>query len=248
MKKTNTTLLFLLLISCVLFAQPDYKLVAPFFKKYISDEGQLNYKSLKKNKLALDKTLKYLTDMPPTNEWHRNERLAYWLNVYNLQMISILIENYPVNNILDLYEGKIWKVKNLTVGGKTYCLDDIENDIIRKELQEPRIHFALYSGAMSSPDLLNDAFTPSNMNRNFELLTKRFINSDKNNITKEKATLSMVFDWYKDDFKDIVTFINKYSKVKIEGNTEITFLEFDWRLKDKSIEVISIPSVPPVTH
>ena len=248
MKKTNTTLLFFLLISCALHAQPDYKLVAPFFKKYISEEGQLNYKSLKKNKLALDKTLKYLTNVPPTDEWHRNERLAYWLNVYNLHMISMLIENYPVENILDLHEGKIWKVKNLLIGGKKYCLDDIENDIIRKELQEPRIHFALYSGAMSSPDLLNDAFTPSNMNQNFEFLTKRFINSDKNSITKEKANLSMVFDWYKTDFKDIRAFINKYSKVKIQGNTEITFLPFDWRLKDKSLEVISIPSVPPVTH
>ena len=39
MKKTNTTLLFLLLISYSLYAQPDYKLVAPFFKKYISEEG-----------------------------------------------------------------------------------------------------------------------------------------------------------------------------------------------------------------
>ena len=248
MKKINTTLLFFFLFNCALFAQPNYKLVAPFFKKYISEQGQLDYKSLKKNKLDIAKTLKYLTNMPPKNEWHRNERLAYWINVYNLQMITMLVENYPAKSILDIYEGKIWKVKKLTIGDKSYCLDDIENDIIRKELNEPRVHFALYSGAMSSPDLLNEVFTPSNMNSNFELLAKRFINSENNVITKEKASLSMIFDWYKGDFKDILAFVNKYSKVKIQDNAEITFTEFDWRLKDKKAAIIEIPTVPPVTH
>ena len=248
MKKSNTLLLFLLLCAVTLFAQPNYVQIAPFFKKYISEEGQVDYKFLKKNKLELKRTLKIFTDMPPKNEWHRNERLAYWLNVYNLQMLSMLIESYPVNNVLDLYEGKIWKVKNLMIDGKSYCLDDIENDIIRKELEEPRVHFALYSGAMSSPDLLNDVFMPSNMNQNFELLTKRFINSPNNIITKEKVSLSMVFEWYKGDFKDMKGFINKYSKVKIQDNAEITYLAFDWRLKDKKIETIKIPTVPPVTH
>ena len=248
MKKIITFFSISLYFALHLNAQPDYKSIAPFFKKYISEEGIIDYKVLKKNKLELAKVLKKFTSMPPKDEWHRNERLAYWLNVYNLQMMSMLVENYPAKNILDLYGGKIWQVKCAEIDGKSYCLDEIENDIIRKELKEPRIHFALYSGAVSSPDLLNDAFTPSNMNQNFELLTKRFINSPNNVISKEKANLSMVFDWYKADFKDIVAFINKYSKVKIEGNTEITFLEFDWRLKDKSLEVISIPSVPPVPH
>ncbi len=248
MKKFNTTLLFFLLITFMLSAQPNYKLVAPFFKKYISEQGQLDYKSLKKNKLDIAKTLKCFSDVPPKNEWHRNERLAYWINVYNLQMISMLVENYPAKSILDIYDGKIWKVKNLMIGDKSYCLDDIENDIIRKELNEPRVHFALYSGAMSSPDLLNEVFTPSNMNSNFELLAKRFINSENNVITKEKASLSMIFDWYKGDFKDIVAFVNKYSKVKIQENAEITFLDFDWRLKNKTTEIIEIPTVPPVTH
>lgn len=239
---------FLLLI-CTLFAlstnaQPNYKTIAPFFKKYISEEGIIDYVKLKKNNSELAKTLKKLTSMPPQEDWHRNEKLAYWLNIYNLQMISMLVENYPTKNIMDLYGGKIWQVKCLEIAGKSYCLDEIEHDIIRKELKEPRIHFALYSGAVSSPALLNEVFTPANMNENFETLTKRFINSPNNSITSEKAELSQVFQWYKDDFKDIVTFVNKYAKTKINAATEIAYLDFNWDLKEAAVKSKITPTIP----
>jgi hypothetical protein len=249
MKKTTFLLLFSLAFSFGINAQPDYKKIAPFFKKYVSEDGIIDYKALKKNELELSKTLKYLTDIPPRDEWHRNERLAYWLNVYNLQMISMLLENYPAKNILDLYGGKIWQVKCVEVGGKSYCLDEIEHDIIRAELKEPRIHFALYSGAMSSPALLNDVFSPMNMNDKFELLTKRFINSSNNKITANKVELSKIFEWYKEDFKNPLAFINKYSKTQIRPTAEISFLPFDWRLRDEKIKVASaVPTIPPVVH
>lgn len=246
MKKIITFFSISLYFALHLNAQPDYKSIAPFFKKYISEEGIIDYKVLKKNKLELAKVLKKFTSMPPKDEWHRNERLAYWLNVYNLQMMSMLVENYPAKNILDLYGGKIWQVKCAEIDGKSYCLDEIENDIIRKELKEPRIHFALYSGAMSSPALLNDVFTPANMNTNFETLAKRFINSSNNNISEEKVELSKLFQWYKEDFKDIIGFVNKYSKIKVLPTTEITYLDFNWDLKEAEIKPKITPVIPTV--
>ena len=243
MKKMIILLSLLLAFSLQLSAQPDYKSIAPFFKKYISEDGIINYKTLKKNNLELTKVLKKFKDIPPKNDWHRNERLAYWLNVYNLQMMSMLIENYPTKSVMDLYGGKIWQVKCIEIGGKSYCLDEIENDIIRKELKEPRIHFALYSGAISSPALLNDVFTPANMNTNFELLAKRFVNSENNIITKEKVELSKIFDWYKEDFKDIIGFINKYSKIKVKPNTEFTYLDFNWDIKKAETKPQAVPVI-----
>jgi Protein of unknown function, DUF547 len=244
--KKITSLLFFCAFALSTNAQPNYKTIAPFFKKYISAEGIIEYKTLKKNKSELVNILKKFTDTPPKEDWHRNEKLAYWLNVYNLQMVSMLVENYPTKNIMDLYGGKIWQVKCVEIDGKSYCLDEIEHDIIRKELKEPRIHFALYSGAMSSPALLNDVFTPANMNENFELLAKRFVNSPNNIITSEKAELSQVFQWYKDDFKDIITFINKYSKIKINATTEISYLDFNWNLKDIAAKSKITPTIPTI--
>ena len=219
-----------------LFSQPDYKSISPFFKKYIDKEGYIDYKTLKKNEQELSSTLKIFTDIIPQENWYRNEKLAYWLNVYNLKMISLIVENYPINRITDLNEGKVWQVKSLIIGNKSYSLDDIEHDIIRGELKEPRIHFALFSGAVSGPFLLNDVFTPGNMNGNYEILTKRYIDSKNNQITPNKIILSMIFDWYKDDFKDNISFINRHSKVKIQADAVVTFQEYDWQLRERKNE------------
>jgi hypothetical protein len=224
--------LFLISFSQKNFAQPDYKLIDPFFKKYIDKNGKVDYKSLKSNKKELDATLAFFTKMPPKNEWHRNEKLAYWLNVYNLQVLKIIVENYPCKNILNIHNGKMWQVKCIEIEKRIYCLDEIEHDIIRKELKEPRIHFAFFSGSMSSPILLNEVFTPANMNPNFDLLAKRYINSSVNTIAENKIILSPIFKWYEGDFKDIIAFVNQYSKVKVQEKAEISYANFDWNLKE----------------
>ncbi len=228
-------LIILLTISCLqsVFAQPDYKMIDPFFKKYINKNGMIDYDFLKKNDADLEKALMYLAQNPPQETWHRNEKLAFWLNVYNLQMLKIIVDNYPFQNILKLHDGKLWQLKCIHIGDKTYCLDEIEHDIIRKELKEPRIHFAFFSGANSSPQLLNEAFTPANMNPHFETLTKRFIASENNIIGVDKIVISPIFKWYEIDFKDIISFINQYSKTKTSRDAEVIFTEYDWDLKEK---------------
>ncbi len=214
-------------------ARPDYKTISPFFKKYINKNGVVDYVLLKKRSAELEKTLSYLTKIPPLDTWHRNEKLAYWLNVYNLQMLKIIVEHYPFENMLDLYDGKIWQVKCVKIGEKTYCLDEIEQDIIRRELKEPRIHFAFFTGAVSSPVLLNQVFTPANMNQHFETLTKRYIGTNNNQISESKIVISPIFKWYESDFKDIIAFINQYSSVKIRKDAEVVFADYNWNLKEK---------------
>jgi hypothetical protein len=232
MKKYHYLTLIAFLMANLLLAQPNYRLINPFFKKYVAQNGMVDFKKLVKNKEELSNTLAILTDMPPQEEWHRNEKLAYWLNVYNLQMLKTIVENYPVKSILDINNGKLWQEKCVKVGLKTYCLDEIENDIIRRELKEPRIHFAFFSGSVSSPILLNEVFTPANMNLNFEILTKRYINSSLNVISERKLELSSIFKWYASDFKDIVAFVNQYSKVKVQADAEVSYIDFNWNLKE----------------
>lgn len=230
MKKILTILLIFSVLQNI-FAQPDYKTIEPFFKKYVDKNGSIDYALLKKNSAALNEVLTFLTQSAPLDTWHRNEKLAYWLNVYNLQMLKIITEYYPFENMLALHNGKLWQVKCVTVGAKTYCLDEIEHDIIRKKLKEPRIHFAFFTGAVSSPILLNEPFTPANMNPHFEMLTKRYVTSKNNEISESKIVISPIFKWYESDFKDIIGFINKYSKVKVRPDAEITFAAYNWDLK-----------------
>ena len=110
-------------------------------------------------------------------------------------------------------------------------LNDLETNKLRKAFKDGRIHFAVNCASISCPTLYNKAFTADNVESNLSMLAKKFI-SDKsrNKISADKAELSKIFDWYKEDFGNVVDFINKYSSVKMKAETKITYLEYDWNL------------------
>jgi hypothetical protein len=144
----------------------------------------------------------------------------------------MVLKNYPIKSIKDLYGGEPWSHRWIKIGRTLYTLNEIENDIIRKNFGEPRIHFALNCGAKSCPPLSNMAFTEQNLYSLLSQNTKSFINSDENMITKSKMQLSQIFDWYKVDFGNIVEFISKYSTTKPQSNAEISFKNYDWSLNE----------------
>ncbi|RKN16818.1 DUF547 domain-containing protein, partial [Aquimarina sp. AD1] len=57
----------------------------------------------------------------------------------------------------------------------------------------------------------------------------------KNIITNNEVNISKVFDWYAKDFDngDIKSYINRYSKVKIDKSSKINYLEYDWSLNER---------------
>ena len=120
------------------------------------------------------------------------------------------------------------------MNGKKYSLNNIENDIIRPQFKDARIHFAVNCAAKSCPPILNAAFFGKSLDTQLEAVTKKFINNSKfQTIAALKLTLSKIFDWYAVDFGDINTFVNKYSTVKVNKNTVVIFKEYDWTLNDK---------------
>jgi len=123
------------------------------------------------------------------------------------------------------------------IGNKTLSLGGIENGILRK-MDEPRIHFAINCASFSCPKLLNEAYVASKINQQLEKVTKDFINGDKNEITKNNPKLSSIFKWYKKDFKvkgekDVIGYVNQYAKVKINPETSIAYLEYNWSLNEQ---------------
>ena len=204
-----------------------------FLKKYVSKTGKVNYKEIKQNKSELNNYLKTLKDNPVQNSWSRNKKLAYWINAYNAFTIKRIIDNYPLNSIMDLDGGKTWDVKWIKIGNKTYSLNQIEHDIIRPQFKDARIHFAVNCAAKSCPPLYNRAYNESNINSYLEKRTKQFINDKNyNQISADKAQVSKIFEWYKEDFGDLRSYINKYSNTNINSNVEIKFKEYDWSLNE----------------
>lgn len=215
-------------------AQPDYKAWDTFLKKYVSASGDVDYKSIKANKKELDAITKTLSCNTVLPSWSKNDQLAFWINAYNAFTIELIVNNYPLKSIQNLDSGKPWDVKRITIGGKKYSLNNIENDIIRPQFKDARIHFAVNCAAKSCPPILNGAFFGKTLDTQLETVTKKFINNTKyQTIKASKLTLSKIFDWYAVDFGDIITFINKYSNVKVNKNASIVYREYDWALNGK---------------
>jgi hypothetical protein len=198
----------------------------------VSSSGVVNYKAFVSN----DKFEKYLAQLTGTDisSLSKSAQLAFWINAYNAFTIKKVSSNYPLGSITDLDGGKPWDAKWIKLNGKTLSLNDIENVIIRPQFKEPRIHFAVNCAAKSCPPILNAAYSAGNLNTNLEKSTKAFINNSKyNTISKDKVVISKIFDWYKEDFGDIISYLNKYADVKINDNATVEYNEYDWSLNDK---------------
>lgn len=114
-------------------------------------------------------------------------------------------------------------------------MNQIENEIIRKRFNEPRIHFALNCASESCPILLNKAYTPGTLYAKMTAQTKRFLNdTSKNTFGKKEVQISKIFEWYKEDFtkggKTVFDFINKYRTEEPLDKQTITYKEYSWEL------------------
>ncbi len=225
--------LFLLLISLNSFCQNvDYRNYAQFLNKYVSNSGNVNYEKIKANKSELDIIADQLTENKPTDKFSKNEKMAYYINLYNVFTIKSIIDYYPVKSIKDI--SNVWDKKIIPQGKILYSLGDIENKILRK-MGDPRIHFAINCASFSCPKLENEVYVSEKLDKQLDASAKEFINDkNKNQISSSEIKISNIFDWYSSDFKDesgsVIEFLNKYSKTNIDKNAKKKFLEYNWSL------------------
>ena len=210
-----------------------YERYDAFLRKYVSSQGNVNYSSIKANKSELDAIVKEFNAQYPEKNWSKNEVLAFWINTYNLFTIKLIVDNYPTSSITKI-ASKPWDIKCVKLKGHTYSLDHVENSIIRKQFNEPRIHFALNCASESCPILMNSAYKALSLNSQLTRQTKLFLaDGSKNSFDKKEITISPIFDWYKVDFTKngtVIDFINKYRDPYINSNVKIKYGEYSWKL------------------
>ncbi len=213
----------------------EYVALDVFLHRYVSSAGKVNYAGIKSNMSKLNEILGEFESNYPESSWSSKQKLTYWINAYNIYTIKLIADNYPTSSITKI-TAKPWEKKFIKLGGKTYDLNTIENDIIRKQFNEPRIHFALNCASKSCPVLLNAAYTPEKLYSQLTSQTKRFMkDATKNDFSNpKKIKISQLFDWYKEDFTKngtVVDFINKYRTEQLD-NPKIEYMEYSWDLNN----------------
>ena len=200
-------------------------------KKHVSKEGNVNYSGIKTNWSSLRAYITSLGQSMPTDTWSHEDKLAYWMNAYNAMTIDLILRHQPIESIKDIknpWDQRFWKL-----GEKYYNLDEIEHKILRK-MDEPRIHFGINCASFSCPPLLNEAFTADTVDKQLDVVARKFINdSQRNTITADKLEVSEIFNWFGKDFKkqgSIIDYLNQYSNIKISENAKLRFKDYDWSL------------------
>ncbi|MCI5056154.1 MAG: DUF547 domain-containing protein [Flavobacteriales bacterium] len=236
---TPILLIFSLLLSIATNAEPSmHSNWSDMLSKHVSPSGVVDYEGFKTDR---ERLLDYVKQISQTDvsKMTKDEELCFWINAYNALTVKLILDNYPVKSIKDIKQADDgpWDIKVTLIGGKKYSLNEIENEVIRKKFDEPRIHFAIVCASYSCPKLRNEAYFPSRLNEQLDQQTKAFVNDEKRNkLSENKAEISQIFDWFKGDFMksgSVISFLNKYSKVKISPSATISYLDYDWTLNNK---------------
>ncbi|XP_076119717.1 uncharacterized protein LOC143100429 isoform X2 [Alosa pseudoharengus] len=152
----------------------------------------------------------------------REEKLAFFINVYNALVIHGNLRMGIPKNMWQRY--RFFNYASYLIGGEVFTLQDIENGVLRgnrkgvaqilkpfsksdPRLQvalpdpEPLIHFALNCGAKGCPPI--KTYTPQGIDSQLRSAAEAFLENDDGCLvdpSKGEVKLSQIFKWYKVDF------------------------------------------------
>jgi len=151
----------------------------------------------------------------------RNQRLAFWINIYNTAVIHGVIElslEKSVKEVSRFFDRVMYEI-----GGFRFSLNEMEHGILRGNRRhpygflkpfrrkdprmgfailplDPRIHFALVCGARSCPPI--GFYEADQIDFQLQLAAESFANSPQVKILPQEGIvfISNIFKWYKTDF------------------------------------------------
>ncbi len=194
---------------------------ADILTNFVNDKGMVNYKMLKRNRPKLKKILDEFAKLDPNeyNSWPKEDKIAFWVNAYNMNMLKIIVNNYPIKSsrwerifrwppssvrYIDKDIGGISKQKFI-VKNEEFTLRGIERRFFREKFDEPRVFFTLFRATLSSPPLRNEPYYGYKLDKQLDDQTKKFLSSNrafKIDRKKQRVYLSAILQptWFGKEF------------------------------------------------
>jgi len=192
--------------------------------------------------------LKELAIFDPGTLKSREERIAFWVNVYNIAAMKTIVDHYPVDSIRNKrinWRGFPWGRKAIRVGGKEYSLERIENEILLDGFKDLRIHFGINCASVSCADLLTVPYRAPGLYEQLEKQGRKLLaNREKGmRIDRERnlVSLSQICKFDRKRFDAISggalvflrPFVPEGARDFISrGNPTLEYLDYDWKAND----------------
>ncbi len=188
-------------------------------RRFVSPDGYVDYESWHGDAGARQQLNAYLAAvarLSPVNAQERfpteRDTLAYWMYAYNAYVVWSVLDKWPLQSVTEV-TAPVEIVKGLgffyrrrfSFGGKFLSLYHVENEIIRKQYRDPRIHFVLNCGSESCPALRPELPAGDELLPFLERSTNEFLSDPKHveiDHDRRRIRLSAIFKMYKSDFTD----------------------------------------------
>jgi len=187
-------------------------------KNYVTPTGLVNYGKLRRHRTVLNTMLNRLAGLEPEVfiTWSRNEKIAFWINAYNVCTLKGIVDEYPISPsrfmLLFYPADSVMHIRGLRdemlfmIMGIQYTLDEIEGDALLARFEDPRICFAVNYGTMSSAGLRNEPYIGKVIDSQLdEQVRNYFTRADglqidqMNNVVRISPIFKM-YKWHEDAF------------------------------------------------
>ncbi|MHC4648077.1 MAG: DUF547 domain-containing protein [Planctomycetota bacterium] len=223
-------------------------------KKLIDDKGMVKYKPLRWEVLNLGKLRGKFAGLKRSQyaNWSRENKIAFWINAYNLNMLNIIAHNYPVESrrfdrlwwpptSIRHIDKRIDGIKNqkFIIMDEEFTLSAIEKRFFLKEFDEPRVFFALSQASLDSPPLRNEPYTGEKLDKQLEDQTGKFLANPRAfriDRGKKIVYLSSILQpsWYGSKFTEKFATSRKFKDHKSEVRAILNFISNYVSEKDKA--------------
>lgn len=224
-------------------------------REHVRDD-RFDYAKLKQDRSKLDLYLKQIYAVRPAalESWSRNERYAYWINVYNASAVSLVVSEYPVKSIKDIggFFSSVWKKEFIPLeplhpkgDDDALSLDDVEHAILRPRFEDARVHAAVNCASVGCPPLRSEAFVAERLDEQLDEQVRAWLADPRRNRydrSEETIRVSEIFDWFGEDFErdagSVEAWIAKYAPADeaawLKGAQKVRrkYLDYSWKLND----------------
>jgi hypothetical protein len=219
----------------------DHSDFSALLARYVADErvAYRRWKASAEDRARLDKYVARLATVD-ASALTRSGKLALFINAYNALTLKSVLDAYPVRSIKNI--PGVWTGKKWRVAGRELTIDQVENVVLRGELKEPRIHFAIVCASVGCPPIRPWAFTAAGVSDQLDSVTRDFLNTPARarvDLPRRRLFLSSIFNWFAEDFVrsagSVPAFVAQYrsndeASALREGRWSLSYDNYDWSL------------------
>ena len=218
---------------------------------------RFDYAALARDRAPLERYLRALEAVTPAEHeaWTREQRYAFWIDVYNAYTVALVVDRHPIASIKDVstlfsqvWDQELVPLKPLfpAAKGARLTLNDVEHRILRPVFADARVHAAVNCASEGCPPLRAEAFVAERLDAQLDEQVRAWLADPARNRydrAEQRVEISKIFDWFTEDFVrdagSVQAWIAKYAPpaerewIARAKKLAIGYRDYSWKLNGR---------------